>query len=375
MRTEYASAERKNREEILYQSARIDSIEYLRNFINTLPYIVTVLNEERQIIFSNEDFLNQVNERDMGTILGKRTGEAISCIHATDCEGGCGTSQHCKVCGAVNSILQSQTTQKKVESECRIMAGSVENPEHLNYKVIASPFRYNGDRFTIFSMIDISNQKRKESLERIFFHDILNTAGNLQGLTRLLLQQKNNENNGELLKLISDLSRDLVEEIQAQRQITLAENGELSLKIEMINGLEILDQTLKPFLNSSRKEVLIFVDEDSDDVNFYTDRMILLRILKNMVKNALEASDDGDTILAGVKESEKHMHFYVSNPAVIPEEVRLQIFQRSFSTKGEGRGLGTYSMKLLGEKYLRARIYFESGLEKGTTFRLDIPKS
>lgn len=375
MRTEYASAERKSRDEILKQSAKIESIEYLKNFINTLPYIVTVLNEQRQIIFSNDDFVHQLSEKDLGSILGKRTGEAISCIHATDCEGGCGTSQHCRVCGAVNSILQSQATQKKVESECRIMAGSEENPEHLNYKVIASPFRYNGDRFTIFSMIDISNQKRKESLERIFFHDILNTAGNLQGLTQLLLQQKNGDSHGELLRLINDLSRELVEEIQAQRQITLAENGELSLKIEMINGLEILDQTIKPFLNSSRKEVMIFLDEDSDDVNFYTDKTILLRILKNMVKNALEASDTGDTILAGVKESETHMHFYVSNPAVIPEEIRLQIFQRSFSTKGAGRGLGTYSMKLLGEKYLRAKVHFDSAGEKGTTFRLDIPKS
>ena len=37
----------------------------------------------------------------------------------------------------------------------------------------------------------------------------------------------------------------------------------------------------------------------------------------------------------------------------VPEDVKLQIFQRSFSTKGPGRGLGTYSMKLLTERYLK----------------------
>jgi len=49
------------------------------------------------------------------------------------------------------------------------------------------------------------------------------------------------------------------------------------------------------------------------------------------------------------------------------------LFQRSFSSKGSGRGLGTYSMKLFGEKYLDGEVSFESDRIKGTTFTISLP--
>lgn len=51
----------------------------------------------------------------------------------------------------------------------------------------------------------------------------------------------------------------------------------------------------------------------------------------------------------------------------------LQIFQRSFSTKGGGRGIGTYSVKLLTENYLQGRVAFVSTAEAGTTFTATYP--
>ena len=52
---------------------------------------------------------------------------------------------------------------------------------------------------------------------------------------------------------------------------------------------------------------------------------------------------------------------------------RLQVFQRSFSTKGSGRGLGTYSMRLLTEHYLRGSVGFTSSAAEGTTFFASYP--
>ena len=42
----------------------------------------------------------------------------------------------------------------------------------------------------------------------------------------------------------------------------------------------------------------------------------------------------------------------------MPRQVQLQIFKRSFSTKGAARGLGTYSMRLLSERYLKGVVSF-----------------
>jgi signal transduction histidine kinase len=55
-------------------------------------------------------------------------------------------------------------------------------------------------------------------------------------------------------------------------------------------------------------------------------------------------------------------------------EVQARIFQRSFSTKAQrGRGLGTYSMKLLGERYLGGAVSFVSAAGTGTVFSVTLP--
>jgi len=59
----------------------------------------------------------------------------------------------------------------------------------------------------------------------------------------------------------------------------------------------------------------------------------------------------------------------------MPEEIQSQVFQRSFSTKAKsGRGIGTHSMKLLGERYLGGRVEFLSDEAAGTTFSITLPK-
>lgn len=57
----------------------------------------------------------------------------------------------------------------------------------------------------------------------------------------------------------------------------------------------------------------------------------------------------------------------------MPDEVKLQIFQRSFSTKGRGRGIGTYSIKLFTEKYLEGKVSFTSKEGEGTVFTVELP--
>jgi signal transduction histidine kinase len=104
-----------------------------------------------------------------------------------------------------------------------------------------------------------------------------------------------------------------------------------------------------------------------------TDRALLGRVIGNMLKNALEASRPGEAVTAGCERQVGQVRFWVHNSAVMPRSTQLQLFQRSFSTKGAGRGLGTYSIKLLGERYLGGRVVFSSVEGQGTTFTLVLP--
>ena len=67
------------------------------------------------------------------------------------------------------------------------------------------------------------------------------------------------------------------------------------------------------------------------------------------------------------------MVFWVHNPGHMDPSVQHQVFRRFFSTKGPGRGLGTYSIKLLAEEYLGGRVSLDSSPERGTTFVLSLP--
>lgn len=88
----------------------------------------------------------------------------------------------------------------------------------------------------------------------------------------------------------------------------------------------------------------------------------------------MEACNDGGKVKLSISESDSRIIFKVHNQTFIPKNIELQIFQRSFSTKGIGRGIGTYSVKLLTTKYLGGKVSFETDEELGTTFTITIPK-
>ena len=99
-----------------------------------------------------------------------------------------------------------------------------------------------------------------------------------------------------------------------------------------------------------------------------TDQSLVLRILGNMVVNALEAANARQTVTLDCRLKGKEVVFSVSNPGTIPDEVRREIFRRTYSTKGRGRGLGTYSMRLL-TSFLQGEVSFVCR-EGNTTFFL-----
>jgi sensor histidine kinase regulating citrate/malate metabolism len=78
--------------------------------------------------------------------------------------------------------------------------------------------------------------------------------------------------------------------------------------------------------------------------------------------------------VAGCKSEGTGLIFQVHNEGIIPREIQLQLFQRSFSTKGKGRGIGTYSIRLLVENYLKGKVTFVSNEDCGTNFSVEIRK-
>jgi signal transduction histidine kinase len=370
--TQHAPAQRAEKRVLRQQAELLADQSFLIDALNAVSTLVVVLNKERQIVFGNKAFLTLLEKDNLEDITGQRVGEVMLCIRANETEGGCGTTEFCRMCGAVNSMLSSQMGITDVQ-ECRIIREKENNAFDL--RVMASPFSINGEEFTVFSIVDIADEKRKDVLERIFMHDLLNTAGGLRGISRLLTTASEDDLTRYAL-IVNKLSERLVDEIEAHKQLMKAENRELVAQSAPVNTLELLEGVRDTYMTHElASERTILVDPQALEHVFSSDSTLLTRVLGNMTKNALEAISPDQTVTLSCRKIDANIRFTVHNPGEIHKDTRLQIFQRSFSTKGIGRGLGTYSIKLLSEQYLRGKVGLTSSLEEGTVFYAEYPDS
>lgn len=326
-----------------------------------------ILNPQRQAVFINKVFAEFLKEHGIENPLGQRPGNLFGCLHAAETEGGCGTTESCRRCGSALAVAEALEGRTAVR-ECRIL--SKKSGDELDLRVRVQPFLCNGERFLLMSLMDISSEKRKEVLERLFFHDILNTAGGVQGLISLMLDSEPAEARN-YVPAAAKASDRMIDQILSQKDLAAAERGDLQLKYSEVSALDLLNEIAGLFrAHDVAKNKQVVVAGDCQDFKLSTDRTLLSRVLGNLVKNALEAESAGARVTLSCLKTGTGAVFTVHNPRFMPDDIRLQVFQRSFSTKGAGRGLGTYSIRLLTEKYLKGKVSFTSGAS-GTEFRIE----
>jgi hypothetical protein len=347
----------------------------LQKAIDAIPDIVLILNQRRQIINANQPLLSLLDCQ-ISDVLGKRPGELVGCRNVGDGPDGCGTAKQCMTCGAVEAIMGSQKTDVPVARECRI---SLQDPVGgaLDFRVSATAVSTGGEQLTICVLKDISDQKRLSVMARMFFHDVINTAGGILGFTELMRDSfpKDSPQQRELGEL-EELAEQLLEEIESQRDLSYAESGDLEPSFEPLEAQPFLERMRTLYGHHPVALGKNLVVQEPWHGTLTTDRRLLARVLGNMIKNALEASGSGGTVTVRCIDLGSRVAFRVHNAQSMPEEVQMQVFQRSFSTKGEaGRGIGTHSMKLFGERYLKGEVTFTSRESDGTTFSLVLPKN
>lgn len=372
--TLYAPAERATPEVLGRQRRYFSDAWFFGELLHYVPDMVMILNAQRQVVYANRAVLEAVGAKDVERLLGKRPGEVLGCAHSDETDSGCGTTAACRYCGAVNAVLASQAGRFAVE-EWRLTVERDEGEAALDLKVWASPMQAGGESFTFLAIGDISEEKRRLFLERIFLHDVMNTASALRGFSTLLgMEALDADTREDFSRRIAALANRIIDEIEAHRVLVAAEHGELATAVKRIDSLRLLTEVFDAY---NRPDVLnergLAIAAASEAVAFESDPALLRRVIGNMVKNALEASIPGERVTMGCRAEGGRVAFWVQNPTYMPEKVRLQIFNRSFSTKGTNRGLGTYSMKFLTERFLGGTISFTSSEEEGTVFTARYP--
>ena len=369
--TMFAPAERATAEKLAEKRRAVLAEPNVLEMLDAQPNLAGVLNEERQFILVNRALLDLLGLSEAGDVIGTRPGEAIGCVHAHDLEGGCGTSEYCSYCGAVQAIVQSQKTRAPVTRECELVLVAGDEPTAVDLRVTASPATLGGTDCTVLMIADIGAEKRREALEQVFFHDVINTATTLYLVLGGL--EEGDLDISDELPVLKSLGVALIDDVMAQRDLAAAERGELHPRVESLDGREVLETVVRQLNGRHITEGRIVELEGDESVPMKSDLRLLSRLLFNMLKNAAEAVPPDTTIRAGVEADGDQVRFWVWNPTSMPRGAELHVFERSSSTKGDGHGLGTYSMKLLGEKYLKGKVSFETSDDAGTTFEARFP--
>ncbi len=360
-------------EELAQQASVWVENPVLHQVLEAMDGFVLLINRQHQILIANLPFLKAAHVAEVMDLRGLRLGEVLGCTHVAEGSDGCGTSPACAQCGVAQAVSCVKQRGIRVSYEALLSCRQGHRWEAMELRVHASPFSEAGSDEILLVCQDISAEKRREVLESVFFHDVLNSLSGLRGWVNVLSAGLGDVDRAKAK--LDLLSAQVIEEVRSQRLVTQAERGELALNsMELKAESVVRDCAALVQEHPAAKMKTVSVLPTSEGLRCHADPDLLRRVLVNMTLNALEASPIGGTVTLKVAVSAGVIHFQVHNSGCIPPGVQGRLFQRSFSTKAtRGRGLGTYSMKLFGETYLGGQVSFRSAPEVGTTFELALP--
>ena len=294
-----------------------------------------------------------------------------------DCKNGfeneiciCGLSTSCNFCSLrqlLNMIVNGQASPSQ-----EVLMTDTNNKMKV-LELSHKKFEFEDTAYFTISAIDKTAAYKKRQLESVFFHDLINLAGGLTGYLDILDEMEADEYL-EHMPNIKSLANQILEDVICQSQISRTEQDRLEPEICEVEMLEFIS-TLRTSIiyQPCAKNREFIVNIPQGDFSFFTDERILSRVLLNMLKNAAENSDKDDQYTLDITKNEDSITFNVHNNGFIPEATQRRMFSFGNSNKGNGHGVGAYSVRLLTENILKGNAWFTSSKEDGTNFFINIP--
>ena len=371
MSTYFAAPHRSSESELALEIGFVSRNPVVTGLLNSIGGLLAVLDANRQIVALNDSFMRMLGVEDPAEAFGLRPGEVLNCVHAEDAPHGCGTTEYCSTCGAAVAIVASLSENRPVERLCALSRNNGERQSDLALLVRSQPIDLDDKRYILLFLRDVTREQQRAALERTFFHDISNMVGMLVGASELLLSQ----GESRLALNIHQASLRLRREISIQRLLLQNSAHDYQPHWERVSTQDVMDDLEALFAGHPlARDTEIRFSNRAPDVKMTTDTSLMGRVLSNMVINAVEATGSRGTVEISAEQRDSDVVFSVWNAQSIPPDIQRRVFQRNFSTKSEpGRGVGTYSMKLLGEEILGGQVGYTSNPDAGTTFTMTVP--
>tara|TARA_B100001063_G_scaffold218969_1_gene222727 strand:+ start:19 stop:1464 length:1446 start_codon:yes stop_codon:yes gene_type:complete len=205
-------------------------------------------------------------------------------------------------------------------------------------------------------------------------HEIKNPLTPMRLTIQSFQQNFNIENKNGNIK-VDEFSKSLIQQIDVMSSIAGA-FSDFAKMPEQRKELLNLNQLIETSLEIFDKKFINF-SYDSNEVLANLDKSQLIRVLTNLVKNAIQSVPKERTPIIDVYLSDSTTHAIIKisdNGSGIDEEIKLKIFEPRFTTKSSGMGLGLSIISNI-IKSFGGTIEFETKMNIGTTFTITLPKN
>lgn len=188
-------------------------------------------------------------------------------------------------------------------------------------------------------------------------------------------QRKFDPQDPNITQKVNEYSKTLIQQIDTMSAIASAFSNFAKMPAQQSESLNVV-KVVKMALDIFTEDYISFYAEEHEIIA-KLDRTQLIRVVTNLVKNAIQAipDDRAPKIQVKVTTQENQVVITVSDNGLgISEENKTKIFEPKFTTKSSGMGLGLGMVKNIVETY-NGSITLTSQTGKGTTFKVTFPKN
>ena len=127
----------------------------LRAIFDGIPLLIFVVDDDVQIHEYNAASAPLL-AAERTTIIRRRGGEALHCLHSRDVPEGCGQAPYCKSCVIRNSVREAFYGNQVVRRRHKLELIQDRNILEIYALITASPFLYQGNQLVLLVVEDIS---------------------------------------------------------------------------------------------------------------------------------------------------------------------------------------------------------------------------
>lgn len=235
-------------------------------------------------------------------------------------------------------------------------------------------------------MLEIQNEalieaaRLKEDVDGIMRHDLKSPLISIISLPQIILEDKSlDPEHAKSLKMIEETGFRMLNMINLSLDLFKMERGVYPFHPVSVDILKIIKKIVSEAEGVARTKDISFniinrgtnaTDEDSFQI--LGEELLCYSILSNLIKNAMEACPEGETVSITLDDKENGS-ISVHNQGIVPEEIRDKFFEKYVTLgKSGGTGLGTYSAKLIAETQ-EGHIKLDTSEKDGTTITFFLP--